>query len=159
MSIFKRFINFMSLSTNETLDNEGSIDLSFRKTLRALEEQIKLKEDDFNTRAEQRKHTRNKLDRYNKACDRLKKKAALAGSKSNENKILTRWTPLLEKKTKKTSYKLNLIDREILNILEEVEELRDQYEQITIYARNYFLSTDNNLQNTEIFKSFLQKAS
>jgi septal ring factor EnvC (AmiA/AmiB activator) len=145
----------MNSDANNNPMQEKTVDLNFRKSLKNLEKQIKQKEEEFNTKAELRKHVRYKLDRSDKASKRLEKKSLPVVSTIKEKEILARWIPLLEKKNDNLTLQLQQLDREILKILENVEDLRDQYEQITIYARNYYLNMDNNNK----FKNFLQKAS
>jgi hypothetical protein len=128
------------------------LDLHFKKSIREVEEKIKLQEEEFNKMINLRKLEQQELLKYSQTCDKLEQDISLADEKHDAALIIAQFNENLNHRDS-IKHRIDNIDRDILQILDTVENLRLQYEQLTIKAKNYFLNPTSKL--TEITESLI----
>ncbi len=142
MGVFTRFISFLNFNDHRNMYHQGARDLFFKNSLRDIEEQIRNREKEFKKNVDLRKLEMNEYNKYAEACEKIEQELSMSDDKHQEQLQADQLNTLLVHKDE-IAQRVENYDRQIIQILDSVENLRLKYEHMTDEAKKYFLNPDD----------------
>lgn len=137
MGILLRLKRLFSANMQEGLCLQGHRDFQFKQSLSRMQAEIGYKEEKLKKMIDDRDTKKREHENYSRECDKTEQALAMAADKHKARLIINQLNPQINHRDD-LGHRINAMDRQIILMLESVEEQRFRYEQLTEEAREYF---------------------